>query len=58
MQTGLDPAAQARGALHRRLLILTAILTVRSGWSGFFIVVSFGYSRELLTPAKPATKEP
>ena len=30
------------------LLILTAILTVRSGWFGFFIVVSFGYSRELL----------
>ena len=30
------------------LLVLTAILTVRSGWFGFFIVVSFGYSRELL----------
>jgi signal transduction histidine kinase len=30
------------------LLLLTAILTVRSGWFGFFIVVSFGYSRELL----------
>ncbi len=30
------------------LLILTAVLTVRSGWFGFFIVVSFGYSRELL----------
>jgi signal transduction histidine kinase len=30
------------------LLVLTAILTVRSGWFGFFIVVSFGYSRVLL----------
>jgi signal transduction histidine kinase len=30
------------------LLLLTAILTVRSGWFGFFIVVSLGYSRELL----------
>ncbi|MGH3208383.1 MAG: hypothetical protein ACRDNO_11530, partial [Trebonia sp.] len=30
------------------LLVLTAILTVRSGWFGFFIVVPFGYSRELL----------
>jgi signal transduction histidine kinase len=30
------------------LLVLTALLTVRSGWFGFFIVVSFGYSRELL----------
>src|ERR1700722_10323305 len=30
------------------LLVLTAVLTVRSGWFGFFIVVSFGYSRELL----------
>lgn len=30
------------------LLVLTAILTVRSGWFGFFIVVAFGYSRELL----------
>jgi signal transduction histidine kinase len=30
------------------LLVLTAILTVRSGWFGFFIVVSFGYSRLLL----------
>lgn len=30
------------------LVVLTAILTVRSGWFGFFIVVSFGYSRVLL----------
>ncbi|MGH3292480.1 MAG: hypothetical protein ACRDP7_11790 [Trebonia sp.] len=30
------------------LLVLTAILTIRSGWFGFFIVVSFGYSRVLL----------
>src|SRR3984957_14895024 len=30
------------------LLVLTAVLTVRSGWFGFFIVVSFGYSRVLL----------
>jgi len=30
------------------LLVLTALLTVRSGWFGFFIVVAFGYSRELL----------
>jgi signal transduction histidine kinase len=30
------------------LLVLTALLTLRSGWFGFFIVVSFGYSRELL----------
>lgn len=30
------------------LLVLTAILTIRSGWFGFFIVVAFGYSRELL----------
>ena len=30
------------------LLVLTAVLTVRSGWFGFFIVVAFGYSRELL----------
>jgi signal transduction histidine kinase len=30
------------------LLVLTAILTVRSGWFGFFIVVAFGYSRVLL----------
>jgi signal transduction histidine kinase len=30
------------------LLVLTAILTLRNGWFGFFIVVSFGYSRELL----------
>jgi signal transduction histidine kinase len=30
------------------LLVLTVILTVRSGWFGFFIVVSLGYSRELL----------
>ena len=30
------------------LLVLTAILTVRSSWFGFFIVVAFGYSRELL----------
>jgi signal transduction histidine kinase len=28
--------------------VLTAILTLRSGWFGFFIVVPFGYSRELL----------
>ena len=30
------------------LLVLTAILTVRNSWFGFFIVVSFGYSRVLL----------
>src|ERR1700722_2966842 len=30
------------------LLVLTGLLTVRSGWFGFFIVVSFGYSRVLL----------
>jgi signal transduction histidine kinase len=30
------------------LLVLTGVLTVRSGWFGFFIVVAFGYSRELL----------
>jgi signal transduction histidine kinase len=30
------------------LLVLTGLLTYRSGWFGFFIVVAFGYSRELL----------
>ena len=30
------------------LMVLTTLLTVRSGWFGFFIVVSIGYSRELL----------
>jgi signal transduction histidine kinase len=30
------------------LLVLTGLLTVRSGWFGFFIVVAFGYSRVLL----------
>jgi signal transduction histidine kinase len=30
------------------LLVLTAILTVRSGWFGFFVVVSIGYARKLL----------
>ena len=30
------------------LLVLTGILTYRSGWFGFFIVVAFGYSRVLL----------
>ncbi len=37
------------------LLVLTAILTLRSGWFGFFIVVSFGYSRELLRWPWPMT---
>ena len=30
------------------LLAFTGLLTYRSGWFGFFIVVPFGYSRELL----------
>ena len=30
------------------LLVLTGLLTYRSGWFGFFIVVAFGYSRMLL----------
>jgi signal transduction histidine kinase len=30
------------------LLLLTGLLTYRSGWFGFFIVVAFGYSRVLL----------
>ena len=30
------------------LLVFTGLLTYRSGWFGFFIVVPFGYSRELL----------
>lgn len=30
------------------LLVLTGLLTYRSGWFGFFIVVAFGYSRVLL----------
>jgi signal transduction histidine kinase len=30
------------------LLVLTAVLTYRSGWFGFFIVVSFAYARQLL----------
>jgi signal transduction histidine kinase len=30
------------------LLVLTGLLTYMSGWFGFFIVVAFGYSRELL----------
>ncbi len=30
------------------LLVLTAVLTVRSGWFGFFIVVSLAVARELL----------
>jgi signal transduction histidine kinase len=30
------------------LLVLTGVLTYRSGWFGFFIVVAFGYSRVLL----------
>jgi signal transduction histidine kinase len=30
------------------LLVLTMLLTLMSGWFGFFIVVAFGYSRELL----------
>lgn len=30
------------------LVVLTAILTVRSGWFGFFVAVCIGYARELL----------
>jgi len=30
------------------LVVLTAILTVRSGWFGFFVAVCVGYARELL----------
>jgi len=30
------------------LLVLTGLLTARSGWFGFLIVLPFGYSRELL----------
>jgi signal transduction histidine kinase len=30
------------------LLVLTAILTIRSGWFGFFVVVSIGFARKLL----------
>jgi signal transduction histidine kinase len=30
------------------LLVLTAVLTVRSGWFGFFIVVSLAFGRQLL----------
>jgi signal transduction histidine kinase len=35
------------------LTVLAAILTVRSGWFGFFIVVPVGYARELLPWPKP-----
>jgi hypothetical protein len=52
----LNPARrrpQAQGPRHAAvfitgLLVLTAVLTYRSGWFGFFIIVSFGYSRVLL----------
>ncbi len=52
----LNPARRRPRALGPRhaavfiagLLMLTWILTIRSGWFGFFIVVSFGYSRVLL----------
>ena len=47
----LNPARQRQrhaAVFIAGLLVLTAILTVRSGWFGFFIIVSFGYSRLLL----------
>ena len=48
----LNPPARRRprhaAVFIAGLLVLTAVLAVRSGWFGFFIVVAFGYSRELL----------
>jgi signal transduction histidine kinase len=52
----LNPARRRTQALRPRhaavfiagLLLLTGLLAYRSGWFGFFIVVSFGYSRVLL----------
>jgi len=46
----LNPARRPRqsAVFVAGLLVLTGLLTYRSGWFGFFIVVAFGYSRELL----------
>ena len=47
----LNPARQRTGSAAvfiAGLLVLTGLLTYRSGWFGFFVVVAFGYSRVLL----------
>jgi signal transduction histidine kinase len=52
----LNPARRRPRTLRPRhsavfiagLLVLTAVLTVRNSWFGFFMIVAFGYSRMLL----------